>query len=287
MSQYDRRIIAARADLAAAHLRGSVDADRYVEGTPRRVQAAAAALRPEPDPAVSIDTELLHGEAFTVYDRTDGGWAWGQSAIDDYVGWLKEDALYDQVSQPTHNVSVPRTFLYPSPELKAPPVAALSMMARVRVMDIVTIRDLDYAIVENGKAVVARHLRPIGEAADDYVAVAETFLTVPYLWGGRTGIGIDCSALVQVALAATGVKAPRDSDMQADGLGESLDINTPLEDLARGDLLFWPGHVAIAVGDSRMLHASGHHMMVVKEPLKPAVARIAGTGLTINALRRP
>ena len=287
MSQYDRRIIAARADLAASHLRGIVDVDRYVEGTLHRVQAAAAALRPQPDPALSIDTELLYGETFTLYDRTDDGWAWGQSTIDDYVGWLKEDNLSNLVSQPTHIVSVPRTFLYPSAELKKPPVAVLSMMAQVHVTDIVTVRDLDYAIVDDGGAVVARHLRPMGEAANDYVAEAEAFLTVPYLWGGRTSIGIDCSALVQIALAATGVKAPRDSDMQAAGLGESLDIDMPLADLIRGDLLFWPGHVAIAAGDGQMLHASGHHMMVVKEPLIPAVARIAGTGLKINALRRP
>jgi len=286
MTAPDRRRTPWRPDLAAAHLKGQLAAERYVDGVPYQVCASRVGLRAEPDTQCGIDTEVLFGEQVTVYDRSESGWVWGQSAVDDYVGWAPARFLSMKVSQPTHKISIPRTFVYPDADLKHPSDLCLSLQALVTVRDIVKVRDLDYAVLADGRAVIADHLRPVSEYADDFISVARLFINTPYLWGGRTSLGLDCSALVQLALAATGVSVPRDSDMQAAELGELLPAPWRLENTSCGDLVFWTGHVGIVTDGAHLLHASGHHMMVVEEPLEPAVARIAATGSEITAIRR-
>ena len=274
----DRRLTPARPDLAADHLRGLIDAPRYVKGHAKRVVAASAPLRRYPDPGAPLETEALYGEGVTVYDERDG-WAWVQLDRDKYVGYLPGEALAAP-SEPTHRVAALRTHAYPGPSIKLPPRMALSLGARLAIVG----REGDLAISADGMHIWARHLAETGSHEPDYVAVAERFLETPYLWGGRTSEGIDCSGLVQTALAAAGVPSPRDSDMQEASLGESIAIDEPL---ARGDLVFWKGHVGIMRDSATLLHANGWHMKVASEPLTQARDRIAANGgENVTSVRR-
>jgi cell wall-associated NlpC family hydrolase len=279
---FDRRLTPARPDLAADHLRGLFDAPRYAKGQSRRVVAASAPLRRAPQAEAPLETEALHGEGVTVYDESEG-WAWVQLDRDKYVGYLPGAALAAP-SEPTHRIAALRAHAYPGPSIKSPPRMALSLGARLAIVG----HDGDFAISTDGLHVWARHLAESGWREPDYVAVAERFLETPYLWGGRTSEGIDCSGLVQTALAAAGQASPRDSDMQEAGSGEPIAIDDPLTPLARGDLVFWKGHVGIMRDPVTLLHANGWHMKVVSEPLAEARARIAanGGGGGVTSVRR-
>ena len=274
---YDYRVTPARADLAAASLRGLIEAPRYVKGTLRRVVAPSAPLRRHPAADAPLETEVLHGEAATVYDEADG-WSWAQLLRDSYVGYLPS-AMLARWIQLTHQVAALRTHAYPSPSIKRSPVHAISLGARLRIERI----EGDFAIAADGLHYFARHLTPIGEFEPDFVAVAERFRETPYLWGGRTSEGVDCSGLVQTALIAAGVVAPRDSDMLAE-LGDAIAMDAALR---RGDLIFWKGHVGVMRDPDTLLHANGWHMKVVSEPLREAEMRIAASGGgPITSIRR-
>ncbi|WP_346900297.1 NlpC/P60 family protein [uncultured Roseibium sp.] len=270
---FDRRIHPVRPDLAARAYEGRVQADRFVDGTVKQVTADSLSMRAEPRRDKPIDTELLFGETVTVFEETMEGWAWGQLETDGYVGWFSSDGL-GALEAATHRVRALRTYRYPGPDLKFPPLGLISMGSKVTVMGSATTRGLDYALLSDGSAVVARHLAGLDQIVEDWVAVAEEFLGTPYLWGGRTSLGLDCSALVQLAAQAGGYDVPRDSDMQAAGAGEAIDAPN-LNALKRGDLVFWKGHVGIVQGPNRLLHANGHTMTVASESLDDAVARIA------------
>jgi cell wall-associated NlpC family hydrolase len=269
---FDRRLTPARPDLAADHLRGLVDAPRYAKGQAKRIIAASAPLRRFPDAAAPLETEALHGESVTVFDE-HGGWAWVQLDRDKYVGYLPGAALA-AASEPTHRVAALRTHAYPGPGIKLTPRMALSLGARLTITGF----EGDFAVAADGLHFWLRHLAESGSHEPDYVAVAERFLDTPYLWGGRTSEGIDCSGLVQTALAAAGVASPRDSDMQEAALGEPIAIDNPRTPLKRGDLVFWKGHVGIMRDSVTLLHANGWDMKVVSEPLAEARGRIAANG---------
>ncbi len=268
----DPRRHAWRADLADAALRGLVSAPRYAEGEACKIIAPIAPLFAAPDAGAMRQTEALSGEGFTVFDRARG-WCWGQSAVDGYVGYVAEDCLGPAGPEPGHYVAVPQAHVFSRPDIKSAPLARLPMLARLALAGF----EGDFAVLIGGGYMIARHLRPMGESADDYVAVAERFIDTPYLWGGRTSNGIDCSGLVQLALAAAGIAAPRDTDMQAAELFAPVPPGPDGRNLRRGDLLFWKGHVGIISAPGRLLHANGHHMLTVDEPLGAAIARIAAT----------
>ena len=276
MNAFDRRLVPARPDLAAEHLRGTVEAARFVPGVARRVIETAIALRREPDPTTSLDTEALFGEAVTIYDEAEG-WAWGQLARDGFVGWMPANGL-GAPAPPTHRVGAVRTFLYPTPSIRQPYLMALSLGSEVRV----TGQDGLFLALAGGGFVFARHLQPLGSVENDPVGVAEQFLGVPYLWGGKTSLGLDCSALVQTALHACGIACPRDSDMQAQGLGSPI----ALAEARRGDLLAWKGHVALVRDGETMIHANGHTMTVAIEGLAAGIDRIAASGDPLAAVKR-
>jgi cell wall-associated NlpC family hydrolase len=279
----DRRITAARSDLADERLRGRVEADRYVAGTARRVAVPVAPLRAEPRPDCPIDTQLLMGEPFTVFEEDGEGFSWGQSGWDGYVGYLASEALGPLEPEPTHRVAAVRTFVYPGPSLKLPTETCLSMNALVSVVVV----ENGYARLTSGGFVHAGHLVPVATHEPDFVAVAERFLHTPYLWGGKTSIGLDCSALVQMSLMATGVAAPRDSDMQEAGLGVEIPFDETLSGLRRGDLVFWKGHVGILRDAQSLIHANGHHMAVAIEGLAGARDRIREKSFgPITSIRR-
>lgn len=281
----DHRAHAYRPDLADIRLKGQVTAERYTEGALGEVSVPVADIRPRPDADCSIDTQALLGETLTVFDIS-AGWAWVQLAADGYVGYVREEAIREGTSGATHVVSVPRSFVYPGPDLRFPHLKALSMGSRVRIVGAAETRGTPYAILEDGSAIIATHLQPIGEIAPgDAVSVAARFVDTPYLWGGRTGFGIDCSGLVQLALAMTGKPSPRDSDQQAANLGAVIDPES--NGLQRGDLVFWKGHVGFLEDPDTLLHASGGTMYVTREPLQAAIERIAKLYGLPTAYRRP
>jgi cell wall-associated NlpC family hydrolase len=278
----DRRLHAFRPDLADIALQGQVEADRFVPSEPALITRPVVALRSKPDASIGIDTELLIGEEVGVFERRDG-WAWVQALDDGYVGYLPEETL-GPVVDPTHVVTAPRTFVYSGADLRFPTRMALSMGSRLTVVGEAETRGTRYLMLSDGGALVASHLRPIADpSAPDYVAVAALLLETPYLWGGKSGFGIDCSGLVQLAMRLAGRSAPRDSDMQASGLGRAIER----QDLRRGDLVFWKGHVAIMEDETTMIHANGNTMSVARETLEAAIERIGWLYGTPTGYRRP
>lgn len=244
-----------------------MSAARFVDGAARRVTASLLELTASPEPGTSLATQLLHGERFTVYDVTPDGRAWGQSETDGYVGYVAAVGLGPD-RRSGRRVTALASHRYAAPRLRARATAELPFLADLDVSG----ETRGFAALRGGGFAPMPHLAPLGA---DFVEIAARFLGAPYLWGGRSARGLDCSALVQLALMAVGVAAPRDSDMQAALLGRAL---APQERARRGDLIFWRGHVGLLTDPATLLHANAHHMAVALEPLEPAAARIAAAG---------
>jgi hypothetical protein len=278
MTSYDPRSTPARPDLAASNLAGKVEAARFVDGHMREIAEPQAPLRRWPSPDAPLDTEALKGERVTIYDNNEEGWSWGQLAADGYVGYVPTSALRDPGPPPNHRVAVPRTLVFPGPSIKLPPLEGLSFGCRLAVKRI----EGPLAVTDSNRFVPACHLKPTDTSEPDFVAVAERFLGVPYLWGGKTSLGLDCSGLLQLALTASGVACPRDSDMQEHALGAAV----PLTELQRGDLVFWNDHVAIARDPATLIHANAFHMAVAFESALEAITRIAAAGSEVTSVRR-
>lgn len=277
----DPRRHAFRADLAAESLRGRVNAKRFSAGIRHQVVRPSVPLRRHPSASTSFDTEVLFGDIVTVFDTAEG-WAWCQLERDGYVGYMPADALSPDVLAPTHRVRALGAFLMPVPDFKSPPLMHLSTGVTLNVVG----NEGAFSRVASGGFIVSRHIIEIGRFARDFVEVAEPFIGVPYLWGGRTRIGVDCSGLVQIALTAAGFACPRDTDMQIAELGTAVPISEDFEGLQRGDLVFWKGHVGLMTDGVMLLHANAHHMATVSEPLPEAARRIAKSGSEIVGVRR-
>ncbi|WP_045837176.1 C40 family peptidase [Hyphomicrobium sp. 99] len=277
----DPRRNAFRPDLAAKSLEGIVRAERYVPGEAGFIVRATVPLRKQPDPSRGFETEALFGESLTIFDEGNG-WAWVQLARDGYVGYLRSDTIARGVISPTHRVQTLGTFLYSAPDIKSAPIMHLPMNAPIAARG----GDERFLELEGGGFLYARHAAPKDRFVRDYAEIAERFIGTPYLWGGRTRVGIDCSGLVQTALHAAGIPAPRDSDMQQAELGDKVLVSEDLEGLARGDLVFWKGHVGIMLDGVMLVHANAYHMLVAVEPLPEAARRIAKTGGHISAIKR-
>lgn len=278
MTGFDRRLTPARPDIAAMHLKGRVAAERFAEPAPARVVVPVADLRPAPDVKMVADTQLLFGEIVDVYEQA-GAWAWVQARDDGYVGYLPTSAISEtDVSAATHRVVSLGTNVYASPSLKTPSTGILPFAARVMVLEQ---RDR-YCRIDANRWLPEEHLLSLDIPAPGWVEVAGMFLGVPYLWGGRSNLGLDCSALIQLARQAAGRRCLRDSDMQTEGEGTTLPDDA---DLQRGDLVFWRGHVGVMTDPDTLLHANGHHMAVVSEPLADAIRRIQASENT-RVIRR-
>lgn len=277
----DKRLTPARPDVAAKYLEGMVEAERFVTGAEFEVADGVTSVRRDPFAGAMLDTQALRGERVTVYDRNDEGWAWGQLNSDGYVGWISDLALYPPGPAPTHKVTALRTFAFPGPSIKIPPMDTLPLGAQ---LSIVKMTDT-FAVASNGHHIPKQHVAELSFVETDFVAVAERFLGTPYLWGGKSSLGIDCSGLVQIALTAAGTGCPRDSDMQESGLGRALS-QAEMHALKRGDLIFWNGHVAIVRDADTIVHANAHHMMTAIENTKGAITRIAATGSEVTSIKR-
>lgn len=280
--RHDPRLTPARGDLAATYLEGKVQADRFVTGEEFEVVAAIAPVREQASSNAMLMTEALRGERVTVYDHNGEGWAWGQLGGDGYVGWLPDAALVKPAAAPTHKVSALRTLAFPGPSIKLPPADTLVLGSKLTIAR----EDGAFAVTREGTFLPKTHLAPLDHREPDFVAVAERFVGTPYLWGGKSSFGIDCSGLVQVSLTSAGTGCPRDSDMQQAGLGRALEPHER-SSLLRGDLIFWKGHVAIVRDGGTLVHANAHHMATVIEPIEPAIARIRQAGCEVAAIKRP
>lgn len=278
---FDRRLTPARPDLAAEHLRGKVEAEAFLPGCEMRVVEETLPLFPNPTREGPIDTHALFGERVMVYEIDEEGWAWGQLTADGYVGYMPADGLREHIASPNRRVTTPRTLVYPGPSMKLPTWGALPLGALVTVAS----EKGDFAEVPGLGFVWREHLSGLDAHQADFVSVAERFIDAPYLWGGKTLCGLDCSGLIQISLGACGIEAPRDTDMMEKALGAPLDLAAP--DLRRGDLVFWKGHIGVMRDAETLLHANGHHMLVVSEPLAVARERIVGkTGADVTSIRR-
>ena len=209
--------------LADARLRGQVEAAQFVDGVAEAGRAALGAAPHAARPTRRPSTASSSSASASASSATSsGGWSWVQNETDGYVGFVRTDAIGPLPPEPTHRVTALRTFVYPGPDMKLPPTASLSIGSRIALAGTIETRGTRFRLDRRAAArpIVACHVAPLDAPPEpDYVAVAERFLNVPYLWGGRTSIGLDCSALVQLALMAAGIAAPRDTDMQRDQLG--------------------------------------------------------------------
>ncbi len=268
----DRRLTPATDRVALTRLRGVLERPDYTDGTPARIAAPLAELLVRPDGP--RDRQLNFGADLVVIDRQDG-WAFVQVARDGYVGWVAEGDLTARMPAITHRVSAPATHLYPEPNMKLREIASLSVNARLSVVEI---RDGFARLAQGGWVPV----QAISDGfADDPVALAESLLGTPYLWGGNSRGGIDCSGMVQAALHGCGIACPGDADLQEHAF-------EAVEEMRRGDLLFWPGHVAMVCGDGRMIHATAWQMRVIHEDIASAIARIEASGNgPFRGARRP
>jgi cell wall-associated NlpC family hydrolase len=277
----DPRLTPARPEVAAKYLEGKVKAARFVEGEVFEVAEGLAPVRRAPASDAELMTQAFLGERVTIYDRNGEGWAWGQLGSDGYVGWLPDSALARPAKPPTHKVTALTTLAFPGPSIKLPPVASLPMGARVSIAR----EDATFAVTPDGHHLPRQHLGTLDARASDFVTVAERFVGAPYLWGGKSAFGIDCSGLVQMSLTSAGTGCPRDSDMQCDGIGRELTA-AESKHLKRGDLIFWKGHVAIVRDTETIVHANAHHMATVIENTKNAIARIKAAGSDVIAIKR-
>jgi len=273
----DKRTTPARKSVAAAHLRGKVTAERFEEGTPMQVASTLLNLTTTADPAAPLATQLRAGEGFMVYeDIPDMGLSWGQCQRDGYVGFVYTEGLTSKTDTPLSEITALSALAIARPNVKSTVVGAYSFGCAVTVKT----RGQGFAKLDSGVYLPEVTLAPLDTT--DFVTLAEKFLNVPYMWGGRSSYGIDCSGLVQVALQGIARDAPRDSDMQEATLGKA--VTGPMR---RGDLVFWKGHVGIMQDNETLLHANAHHMNVTSEPLEIVAQRITKhTGGKIQKIRR-
>lgn len=280
---YDARVTPVRTDLAAESLRGTVEAPRYAGASPRQVVRDGVCLSFAPKAGARQESQLLYGEVFDVYDESDG-WCWGQNRADGYVGYVPAAALNAVLHAPTHRVASRLLHLYPGPNLKLRPLGSISLGATVRVVDL----EGSFAQIASGQWLYAKHLVDLDFVNADLIGTALKFLGTPYVWGGRSATGLDCSALLQLALCMAGEPAPRDSDQLEKSVGTAVPIadGHDFADIQDGDMVFFPGHCGLFVHGWRFLHANAFDMEVSLHSFSDVIDRADADGAGVSSIRR-
>ncbi len=261
------RLIAGNGRVAHSSLIGKVDADWFSDGTERQVSVPVADLLREP--GGGLDRQLLLGAGFLVLEDV-AGFSFGQSIRDGYVGYIATAEL-SETEPVSHRITALSSHIYSAPDMKSRATGCLPFGAEVRIIS----EENGFSALADATFITQQHLQPLNWVAPDYVSVFESFIGIPYLWGGNSTWGMDCSGAVQLALEAAGFSCPRDSDMQEADLGQALDENT---NLARGDLIFWKRHVGVMQDSETLIHANAYHMAVASEPLVDVAARVFANG---------
>ena len=275
----DLREYAFRPTIAASYLQGIVAADQFSDGMVCSVTDSVLPLKSNPTDQAELASEMLFGEKFIVYE-SQGSWAWGQSQTDGYVGFVKINGLSERPSSPTHEVKELKTFVYQRPDIKSPVLKGLAMGSKVSLKE----KSGNFIRLKEGGWIVEKHVVEFNAKEASFITVARKYIGTPYLWGGRSSNGLDCSALVQLSLSRVGILAPRDTDQQEETLGCFCGKNP--EDIEKGDLLYTQGHVAISSGRDLVLHANAHHMRVVEEPLQAFLSRLDETDHQLRSIKR-
>jgi cell wall-associated NlpC family hydrolase len=284
--ELDPRLHAYRAGLADARLRSFVAAPRYVEGQPARIVVGRATVRRSPEPGAPLDTYYHYGDPVLVFDEARGR-AWCQSLVDDYVGYVERSHVaIGRPTTPTHVVATMGSYLYEASDLRSPTIDFLPRHSAAVVAESgILTRGTEYARLDTGGFVPSACLSLEPPRSPDIAAAAERYLGCPYLWGGKSFLGIDCSGLVQNAFRDIGIAVLRDTDMQRDTIGETASIRSEA-DFRRGDLLYMPSHVLIHAGDGEVVHADGATMTVRRDRLADLM-RERGLDLASFVVRRP
>ena len=277
---FDPREYAYKAGLAADYMRGLIRSPKFLVGEVFQVKINVTSLKKSPGQSSEQVSELLFGEEIIIYEILNG-WAWGQSQTDGYVGYVSMDHISCKLQENTHEVTALRAFVYKQPDIKASIITCLSMASQ---LSITHSRGL-FAYIENLGWIFEKSIRTLGGVESDFVSVAQKFTGTPYLWGGRSSFGIDCSGLVQLSLRRVGVLCPRDTDQQASSVGSP--VNDEITKLLRGDLIYVNGHVAIMVNPHTILHANAFHMSVELESLEDFLSRLKQDNIHIAQMRRP
>ena len=250
----------------------------------KSVSSPAINLYSGPGQQHALHTQCLFGEQLEI-SREQDGWTQVTLATDNYQGWVECSQLVDMPTT-THRVLAQRTFILESPTIKSPIVQYLSLGSHLVVVE----QQGEYskialptvALVDHFGYVPTAQIVPLHHRVDDWVSISESLLGVPYRWGGRDSMGLDCSALLQLSLQTAGVNAPRDSVEQVSAVGHAIEE----QELERGDLVFWQGHVGIMQNSQQMIHANAYHMQVASEPLHSAIARIGKSEGPVLGFRR-
>ncbi len=259
----DPRLTPANGRVAAMHLAGQVEADTFVAGALRSITQPVTDLCAEP--AGRRERQLLLGAQVSVFENRDG-WSFLQAA-DGYVGYVPSADLADPTN-PTHFVATPATHAYADDDMKSPDLVALPFLCHVTALD----ERRKFFETDQGY-IPKKHLRPLDRPFTDPATVAQLHYGVPYLWGGNSTRGIDCSGLISASMSACGISCPGDSDLQCAELGHDV-TGEP----QRGDMIFWKGHVGIMVDVETLIHANAHHMATAYEPIDQATLRIEAQG---------
>ncbi len=281
MADFDSRVTPARPDVADWSLRDRVQARRYIHPTPYQVIEDGAPLKFTASGRARQESQLLYGEVFNVYER-QGDWFWGQNVDDSYVGFVRRNHLTKEVVENTHMVHSLRTFCYPEPDMKLPVDRTISFGSKVSV----TGEQDSYSRIRGGDWIYSKHLLPLDTLFPDYLSTALTFLGTPYLWGGRSSKGLDCSALVQLCLMRSGIDVPRDADLLEQAVGYEVDQSKDLSAIKEGDLIFFPGHVGFVFDEWRFLHANAFDMQVSIHSLSEVLDRAQKNDEPYSSVRR-